>query len=101
MKVKWIVLRNSYENIQLKTWSVICKVRCLSRTVATIFVRRLQILKLAKHARFLQDLAQIRTTEVDRARGNWQRCAMNAAFTGLRKRGDEAAVRNAVENAKQ
>jgi len=50
------------------------------------FRRRLQILKLAKHARFLRDLAQIRT-EVDRARGNWQRCAMNAAFTGLRKRG--------------
>lgn len=64
------------------------------------FSRRLQILKLAKHARFLQDLAQIRTTEVDRARGNWQRCAMNAAFTGLRKRDGEAAVQNA-ENAKQ
>ncbi|XP_011052575.1 PREDICTED: uncharacterized protein LOC105144986 [Acromyrmex echinatior] len=57
--------------------------------------------KLAKHTRFLQDLTQIRTTEVDRARGNWQRRAMNAAFTGLRKRGGEAAVRNAAENAKQ
>lgn len=49
------------------------------------FCRCLRILRLAKHARFLEDFAQIRTAEVDRARGNWQRRALNAAFTGLRK----------------
>lgn len=62
-------------------WGAICEIHCLFYTVTIVSVAVCRSLDLLS----MRDFAQIRTAEVDRVRGNWQRRALNAAFTGLRK----------------